>query len=125
MGAEAEEPPPYRLLLDRVPQPVAPVPLSRFMQSALARLMTDEEAWPFLEPVSAEEVPDYHTIIKVGYTLNLKSEVNVCFAAGLGGLIACRVMVCCSITGSCWTAKLPAPSSRPEPARQATPVPLK
>ena len=63
--AEEEQPPPYRLLLDRVPQPVGPVPLSRFMQSALAWLMTDEDAWPFLDPVSAEEVPDYHTIIKV------------------------------------------------------------
>ena len=76
--------PPYRLLLDRVPQQVAPGPLSRFMQSALTRLMTDEDAWPFLEPVSAEEVSDYHTIIKVSVLWT--SQGSVC---GEGQLNEC------------------------------------
>ena len=35
------------------------------LQMALGRLMGHEEAWPFAEPVSATDVPDYYTIIKV------------------------------------------------------------
>ena len=34
------------------------------VQMALGRLMGHEEAWPFVEPVSATDVPDYYTIIK-------------------------------------------------------------
>ena len=54
------------------------------MQSALARLMGHEEAWPFLEPVSAADVPDYHTIIKAGSLLRLSllrhELANCCIA---------------------------------------------
>ena len=31
----------------------------------LALVSAQEEAWPFKEPVSAEEVPDYYTLVKV------------------------------------------------------------
>ncbi len=30
----------------------------------LDRLMKDPDAWAFLEPVSAEDVPDYHDFVK-------------------------------------------------------------
>ena len=33
-----------------------------------------DEAWPFQEPVSAEEVPDYYTLVKVRLFANLKSD---------------------------------------------------
>ena len=31
----------------------------------MAMMEAQDEAWPFQEPVSAEEVPDYYTLVKV------------------------------------------------------------
>ncbi|KAK1233163.1 histone acetyltransferase [Marasmius sp. AFHP31] len=35
-----------------------------FMEHTLRELQNHNQAWPFLKPVSAEDVPDYHTVIK-------------------------------------------------------------
>lgn len=65
------------------------------MQMALGRLMGHEEAWPFVEPVSATDVPDYYTIIKarpcvsltpVHSTSRSESHASRAFAAALSEL---------------------------------------
>lgn len=63
---EDEPPPPYRLLLDGRPGPQEPDPanIRAFMATALAAMRAHEDAWPFLEPVSRAEVPDYYDIIR-------------------------------------------------------------
>jgi len=35
-----------------------------FMERLMRELKNHNQAWPFLLPVSAEEVPDYHTVIE-------------------------------------------------------------
>ena len=62
---DSEERPPFKLLMDRVVHEVSPNNLRRFCMAALVHVMGDDDAWPFLEPVSPDEVPDYHRIIKV------------------------------------------------------------
>jgi hypothetical protein len=37
-----------------------------FMGAALAMMRRHEDAWPFRDPVSRAEVPDYYDIIRVG-----------------------------------------------------------
>jgi len=62
-----EAPPPYRLLLDgRAGAQEADVGnLKAFMGTSLAAVRAHADAWPFLEPVSRADVPDYYDIIKV------------------------------------------------------------
>jgi hypothetical protein len=40
--------------------------LREFMGAALAMMRRHEDAWPFRDPVSRAEVPDYYDIIRVG-----------------------------------------------------------
>jgi hypothetical protein len=37
------------------------------MGAALAMMRRHEDAWPFRDPVSRAEVPDYYDIIRVGH----------------------------------------------------------
>ncbi|GAX80984.1 hypothetical protein CEUSTIGMA_g8419.t1 [Chlamydomonas eustigma] len=49
----------------------SPEALQRLLLLALQELQKNEDAWPFLLPVTAEEVPDYHTVIKDPIDLSL------------------------------------------------------
>lgn len=64
---EDEAAPPYRLLLEGVSGPLEPSPenLKAAMGGALTAVRAHADAWPFLEPVSKADVPDYYDIIKV------------------------------------------------------------
>ena len=39
-------------------------PLYNTMRRILSDMQADPQAWAFLQPVSAEDVPDYYTVIK-------------------------------------------------------------
>lgn len=45
--------------------------LQHFMLMVVHQVQQQEDAWPFLHAVTAEEVPDYHDIIKVGPWLSV------------------------------------------------------
>ncbi|KAK9861252.1 hypothetical protein WJX84_008428 [Apatococcus fuscideae] len=70
-SAEQQPVPRLRLLLDRTVSEPTPSNLQRFMSLVLAALQAQEESWPFREPVPADEVPDYYTIIKNPVDLSL------------------------------------------------------
>lgn len=61
---EGKQQAPYKLLLDAQLHEAAGGSLRSFMLGAVQHVMDHEGAWPFLEPVSALDVPDYYTIIK-------------------------------------------------------------
>ena len=57
--------PPPSLLVGRTWRPASePGALDAFAHSLLCELAAHEDAWPFLEPVDAREVPDYHQVVK-------------------------------------------------------------
>lgn len=66
--ATAAAPPPRRgpwLLVGRTWRPATdPHALRAFANSLLCELAAHEDAWPFLEPVDARDVPDYHQVVK-------------------------------------------------------------
>ncbi|KAL6760054.1 chromatin remodeling complex WSTF-ISWI, large subunit [Haematococcus lacustris] len=68
---EAGPPPRYRLLLKEGSAEVSPSSLHRWMTLALQEVQGHGDAWPFLQPVTREEVPDYHDIIKDPVDLSL------------------------------------------------------
>ena len=77
-SAEQQPVPRLRLLLDRTVSEPTPSNLQRFMSLVLAALQAQEESWPFREPVPADEVPDYYTIIKVLPLLLIHLRVRPC-----------------------------------------------
>lgn len=51
---------------------------NRVLQQLLTRIMKEENAWPFLRPVSQAEVPDYYEIIKQPMDFaKIKSNLNI------------------------------------------------
>ncbi len=47
-------------------RPSVPVSIQTWTALQMLEYMTAQnEAWPFREPVKAEEVPDYYTLVKV------------------------------------------------------------
>ena len=47
-----------------------------FMGAALAMMRRHDDAWPFRDPVSRAEVPDYYDIIRVGRCLAHMSDTT-------------------------------------------------
>lgn len=73
-GWSQPSPAPYRLIL-----PVGEVPCNRrtlqaFMEQILFDIKRHRDAWPFLEPVSAEDVPDYYDVVKDPMDLRCMQE---------------------------------------------------
>lgn len=73
-GCRVSNPPRFRILM----QPgntngVAPTTenLQRFMRTLLGLVTDHQDAWPFVEPVDAAEVPDYYEVIKNPMSLAL------------------------------------------------------
>ena len=62
--AQAAAAPAPAQLLGREWVAATPDNLAAFMRAALNELSSSDDAWPFLEPVDARDVPDYHQIIK-------------------------------------------------------------
>ncbi|EPR78616.1 Bromodomain protein [Spraguea lophii 42_110] len=60
------------------PEMIVPLDFNTFLQNAmyyvLSEIKNDKHSWPFLEPVNAQEVPDYYTVIKV--PMDLKTMSN-------------------------------------------------
>ena len=54
-----------RLLMNNSILDATPNNLQHFMLLVVRQVQGQEDAWPFLEPVSPQEVPDYRDIIKV------------------------------------------------------------
>lgn len=79
-GWEPEEDvaPPYRLSIDRVMLPPTPENLQTLMQAAWQALDAHEDSWPFREPVSPEDVPDYYDVIKVRRCTNSSAQPDCC-----------------------------------------------
>ena len=64
-AALAAASPPHSLLVGRTWRPASePGALDAFAHSLLCELAAHEDAWPFLEPVDARDVPDYHQVVK-------------------------------------------------------------
>lgn len=64
-AALAAASPPPSLLVGRTWRPASdPSALRAFAHSLLCELAAHEDAWPFLEPVDARDVPDYHQVVK-------------------------------------------------------------
>ena len=64
-AALAAASPPPSLLVGRTWRPASdPGALEAFAHSLLCELAAHEDAWPFLEPVDAREVPDYHQVVR-------------------------------------------------------------
>ena len=64
-AALAAASPPPSLLVGRSWRPASdPGVLQAFALSLLCELAAHEDAWPFLEPVDARDVPDYHSVVK-------------------------------------------------------------
>ena len=62
------------------------------MGAALAILRRHEDAWPFRDPVSRAEVPDYYDIIRVGRRPANMSDTTA-------GIINPKCMLRCSAHG--------------------------
>ena len=79
--------------------------LQHFMLLVVHQVQGQEDAWPFLEPVSPHEVPDYRDIIKVRplimhLQLRLNSFVSLtttCEHALSAEPVCGMVPCCCSI----------------------------
>ncbi len=67
---EANPPPAPHLIIDRRLSPPTPENLQKFLMVLVRSLQAQVEAWPFLEPVDARDVPDYYDIIKVSYPVH-------------------------------------------------------
>ena len=55
-----------RLLMNNSILDATPNNLQHFMLMVVHQMQAHEDFWCFLQPVTAEEVPDYHDVIKVG-----------------------------------------------------------
>lgn len=54
-----------RLLMNNSILDATPNNLQHFMMMVVRQMQADENFWCFLEPVAAEDVPDYRDVIKV------------------------------------------------------------
>ena len=48
------------------------------MERLLRDMQNHPQAWPFLTPVNAEDVPDYYDVIKEAMGMLIKSLRNTC-----------------------------------------------
>lgn len=76
LEAAATTAPSYTLLVpkgkDIVEAPPTAANLTAFMNALLVHLRSQtDDAWPFLEPVSPADAPDYYEFIKVGFIIRL------------------------------------------------------
>ncbi|KAK9789042.1 hypothetical protein WJX73_005921 [Symbiochloris irregularis] len=72
---DSEGPPPFKILLKREVHDPTPLALQQLMLEVLQHLLDNDGSWPFREPVSAADVPDYHSIIKDPIDLGTMKEL--------------------------------------------------